>query len=166
MGCDIHLFVEYRRKENGATWLPFGKEFRLARDYEMFGRMAKGVRREPENGFAPRGVPSDMSWSAEHEHLMFIHDGEREESNYVTTADAAKYVASGESQYVTKYGKDKPNYVTHPDWHSHSWLTRLEFVKCIEHADYPAPDYKAVAAAMRSLENDGLETRVVFWFDN
>lgn len=165
MGCDIHLFVEYRQKENGARWQSFGKEFHLDRDYSMFGRMAR-VRRETEVGFAPRGLPVDVAYAVEHVNLCYIHDGEKEEDNYVTSAKAAEWVQSGCSKYVDRYNNGKNTYVTHPDWHSHSWLTLEEFEQCIECSKYKVSDYRAVATAMRSLESDGYQTRVVFFFDN
>ena len=55
-------------------------------------------------------------------------------------------------------------FVSHPDWHSHTWLSADEFEKAIQ--DLGNEKYRAALAAMRSFEADGLDARIVIWFDN
>jgi len=61
-------------------------------------------------------------------------------------------------------GMGTSTWVTQPDWHSHSWLTTAELIEVI--GEDIGPEYKAVIAAMQSLESSGHEARLVFWFDN
>lgn len=56
-------------------------------------------------------------------------------------------------------------FISHPDWHSHSWLTPEEFAQAINDIDV-TPDYVACLAAMMALHNRGWKSRIVFWFDN
>lgn len=76
MGCDIHMFKEKlvagrwmtadegwtevtRDEEEGGAkvkYLPWDKRF-TDRNYDLFGMLAKGVRREFDFSFEPRGLP-------------------------------------------------------------------------------------------------------------
>lgn len=49
--------------------------------------------------------------------------------------------------------------------HSFSWLTTAEFEEALSRVD-ALPEYRAVLAAMRTLEESGLPARLVFGFDN
>jgi hypothetical protein len=55
--------------------------------------------------------------------------------------------------------------IEHPDWHTPSWLTASELERCIDTEGY-VDEYKAILAAMKSLESSGNDVRLVFWFDN
>ena len=64
MGCDIHLFIEYRA--NTGTWLSLSRsEIEIPRDYDLFFSLANV--RAPENhpkklrNRQPRGLPGDLS---------------------------------------------------------------------------------------------------------
>ena len=59
MGCDIHLYIEYQKKGIN-DWKIFGDEFRLPRDYDMFGILAR-VRNKTKYSFKPKGIPTDFS---------------------------------------------------------------------------------------------------------
>lgn len=73
MGCDIHL---YREKKVNGVWETadkwsvdegYGKHIRYedcyykGRNYELFGILSKGVRRDIDFGIPGRGLPEDMS---------------------------------------------------------------------------------------------------------
>jgi hypothetical protein len=65
--------------------------------------------------------------------------------------------------YTTKY--------KHGDWgadaHTPSWLTTIEFEAAYGEAEgFRDPEIEAILAAMKSLEKNGRESRIVFWFDN
>lgn len=167
MGCDIHCYIEHRKKDYD-RWSLFGGRINPGRNYGLFGLLA-GVR--GGNAIIPvRGRPSDMSWGTESEDRCFIHDGEKEEANYVASGTAAKWVEQGYSRYIL--GRDdKPTWVTNPDWHTHSYCTPDEWEKCasavVSETDWGCdPEVWAMLAAMRELENRGHDARVVFWFDN
>lgn len=51
------------------------------------------------------------------------------------------------------------------DAHTASWLTFEEFYSAVGKAGQP-DDAVAVAAMLASLQKCGVESRVVFWFDN
>lgn len=178
MGCDIHCYVEYRKHQEvhdewSRYWSGFGGRINPGRNYEFFARLA-GVRGDwgdKDAIAAGRGLPDDVSWRASSDNLLTIKyspqpgiysDGE------VSPETAERWSKNG-SKYI--YLKDaagvqaeKPHAVTHPDWHSHSWATPTEFAKAARGCG--ACEYKALIAAMRSLERSGCEVRVVFWFDN
>jgi hypothetical protein len=74
MGCDIHFFKEAHVNGKWVTadeWTPFdygdddkGVEVKWEkrftdRNYNLFGLLSKGVRREHEFAFEPRGIPFD-----------------------------------------------------------------------------------------------------------
>lgn len=67
MGCDIHLSVEYRRK-NAKTnydynWSVFGAPaINYGRNYNLFARMNNNVRNDGSiDGYEERGLPTDVS---------------------------------------------------------------------------------------------------------
>lgn len=83
MGCDIHCYIEYRRKPVAAgdeeqEWDSFGGRINPGRNYELFGRLA-GVRQSlPSGGVKPRGLPSQVGYAAYSDFWLYIVDGERE----------------------------------------------------------------------------------------
>lgn len=174
MGCDIHLFAEYRHKDSSKryndTWHNFGDHFNLGRHYGIFAAMA-GVRsceNSPLMFAAPRGLPDNIGWRTNDAYWFYVCEEETDTSGWVSRAYAEKWVAENYSQWQT----DEKKRVADPDAHSMSWLTPEEFRHAVE---YVFPDgkemtdnaeYKALAAALFSLENQGYECRVVFWFDN
>jgi hypothetical protein len=167
MGCDIHCYVEFKEKDS-THWHAFGGRINPGRYYGIFTLMA-GVRgNESEAMFQPRGLPSDVASEARGDNQLFI--SVVKETNYVTPEQAEKWVESGSSKYVYANLSDdnKPAWVTHPNWHSHSWLTADEFSKVIEKAqkNCACVRYAAILAAMRTFEKAGYESRLVFWFDN
>lgn len=60
MGCDIHIYAEYKKKGSD-HWIGAGKLDR-SRNYDLFGVIA-GVRlyHEASQQFEPRGLPDDSS---------------------------------------------------------------------------------------------------------
>lgn len=171
MGCDIHACVEYKKKGEEVKWgwHSFGQQFRLNRDYWMFGLLAKGVRQEFPESFVERGLPSDLGFTALNDNRILITEDGQGDS--CTTLAKAELWAKGGCKI--EYNNDgKATWVTHPDWHSHSWLTTEEFKKALDihHAKaefkYYAIDYRCVLAAMEHFESSGYDCRIVFWFDN
>lgn len=169
MGCDIHCYVEHRDK-GSEHWYGFGGRINPGRNYQMFGLLA-GVR----GGTAlvePRGVPENMAYDARDDYWLFINRSGQPGDGETTPERAAKYVAEDGCEYVGHQTNGQPNWVTHPDWHSASWLTPDEFQKASDaaaEADAPyglSSEYYALIAAMREFEKRGEDARVVFWFDN
>lgn len=172
MGCDIHAFVEYRVR-NGQSdwekrWRPWGGQFRLLRYYEMFGALA-GVRCEQPHGLVPpRGFPSDPARESEDANTIYVIEDNQHpggDGHQIHRSKAEKWVVSGSSEWTDETKK----WVTHPDWHSHSWLTAEELAKAYKALSEPiesSPEYLAILDAMECFERQGYETRLVFWFDN
>lgn len=170
MGCDIHVYPEYRdAKQSREHWYGFGGRFNPGRDYEMFELLA-GVRgKETAALIEPRGVPENLSWQADDDYWMRVTDDKADsrESNEIAEADAQKYLGYGSIQHPTQ-----PKRISSPDWHTASWLTLAEYEAVLGQyvlahgTEFLSAEYPALAAALRSLESRGLETRIVFWFDN
>lgn len=179
MGCDIHMYVEYINKESkqrseqkGDTpyWMSFGGRFNPGRDYMMFGLLA-GVRYDSEKNLEPKGLPNDLGHTSMFDARLYITEDGRGE--HETTLENALRYNKNYGCKLYNGSNDKPTWVDHPDWHSHSWLTTKEFSKVLttysRHSDnWGVPlEYKALLSAMKTLEKSGkYEARVVFWFDN
>jgi len=181
MGCDIHTYVEYADWENedGPYWKNFTSNGG-SRDYLMFGILA-GVRAPTIQLFEPKGIPKgrlgyeteDDYWyriAPESSPALADHDG------WASMANAERWIEDGCS--TPDFRDGKLFRVSGPDWHSHSWLTREELEKAVDHyakivpEHYPAAEpkapaeWRAIVAAMRAFEDAGAKTRIVFWFDN
>jgi hypothetical protein len=133
MGCDIHLYIEYKSKKTefdgyDSGWQSFGKSINPGRNYAMFGLMAN-VRNCYSDGklpvlVEPRGMPEDAGYTATDDNRIYISETKSED--YVCMETAKRWVNSGSSKFIND--KDgNPTWVTQPDWHSHSWLTTSEF---------------------------------------
>jgi hypothetical protein len=170
MGCNIHLYVEYRpkKKEENFTplWRNFGGRINPGRNYLLFGIMSKGVRTDPSFSFDPKGTPEDMAYASLNDSRIFI--SESGEENYVPLERAKKYESYGCK--ITTDGDGKPIWVESPDWHSHSWLTTNEFEQAMDFYNkqnqWKEAEYEAVLCALKKFEELDNEARIVFWFDN
>jgi hypothetical protein len=165
MGCDIHLSIEYKKYDD---WWSFGlRNLHLDRNYTIFGLMAK-VREDFDDGFSPKGLPKDISWTTQDANLLFITDDEGEGC---CTLEKAKYYEDKCGCEII-YLKNKPTWVTHPDWHSHSWLTVSEFGEVLEKyrnkTDNVAIEYEVLWVILKRLVDfySHENVRIVFWFDN
>ena len=162
MGCDIHCYMEFRHKD-GKDWQDFGRRINPGRNYTLFGYLA-GVRGGPAL-VEPRGLPEGLAYYARNDASLYISD--HEDEGNVTPEMAANF-ASGGCEYINDRN-GKPWRVTHPDWHNHSWLTVGEFEAALammtEYRGY-LTEYLAVLAALKSLQENAGEARLVFWFDN
>lgn len=160
MGCDIHAYIEYR-KPRTEHWYGFGERINPGRNYAIFGRLA-GVRTDGPPVAPLRGLPKDVAHAVREDGFLFVtEDGAGDDC--CTLEEGRRW--SGDPNIKLH------DFVPHPDWHSHSWLTPDEFEKALQKAqgDYPdifEPEYQAVLDAMRSFERTGHEVRIVFWFDN
>lgn len=166
MGCDIHCYIEYKQAGREG-WSGFGGRINPGRHYGIFAKMA-----DVRNDYGitpiaqPRGLPEDASYRANDDNRLYITKSEGE--GFCSPESAERWVKSGASKYVNSHD-GKPAWVTHPDWHSHSWLTAQELENSLSDPKVEADDaieYRAVAAVLRFFENTGREARLVFWFDN
>lgn len=168
MGCDIHMYIEYSDKnpENSKkVWNNFGGEFG-ARNYELFCILADGIRGYHPKGLDIKGLPKDGLGDFTNDSLYFIIDPNGGIGT-ITLERAIEYNKLYGSEIIND-DSGNPFLVEIPNNHSHSWLTIKEFKKALKIfglKNVPI-EYKAILAAMESIENDGYEVRTVFWFDS
>ncbi len=167
MGCDIHCMIEHRDAD-GERWYSFAYNmFNPGRDYRMFALMAN-VRNSYDKItplYETKGVPDDMSCSTKNEMSLFITDSNTDKDGYCSKENAERWVYRGWSSWVNE------NRVTHPDWHSFSWLSKEEYEKVIYEygivANYQLDaSYYVIFAMLNEYEKRGRIARLVFWFDN
>ena len=68
MGCDIHCYIEYKKK-NDDHWRSFGGRINPGRNYTLFGVMA-GVRCDGLL-YPLRGFPEDAAFQAISDNHLF-----------------------------------------------------------------------------------------------
>ena len=164
MGCDIHCYIEYKHRDATTTrWSSFGGRINPGRDYQLFTLLA-GVQGENGPLYPVRGVPADLGYYAANDYWLYISDNCPDSEGSCSKESAHAYAIHG-----SHYSEDKSR-ISHPDWHSHSWLTTAEYGNSLDAYDrlpihYSLVEYRALLAAMRSLEGTH-DARMVFWFDN
>ena len=186
MGCDIHLMVEIRAKEDTemATRIPnrwydcgFRGEF-SSRIYGMFARMANVRSSGDGDGykvqFKPRGLPEDICWMTQREFFLNVIDDEHAVDwgdRYCSPENAERWTKKGYSKWVN----EEHTTITDPDYHSSSWLTPSELRQCFddcfknEDGTYKGDyiEWLGLVSLCEGIESDGIhECRVVFCFDN
>lgn len=160
------MYVEIKDKQND-HWRPFGKKINPGRVYGMFAKLA-----DVRNGWnitpicPPRGVPNEMAYEAWSDYHLYVTDDPDDNDAHCSKDQAEKWVSRGSS----KYARDNA-FVTNPDWHSASWLTPDEYEKAINELwensfNRASIEYVAVLDLLRSFERQGMDARIVFWFDN
>jgi len=124
MGCDIHCYIEFKKPKSD-SWKDFGGRINPGRNYSMFGAMA-GVRVDDIPHLEPKGVTDDMAYASSGDYWLFVTDSKNDSEGYCSVEQAERWLKSG---CVLKYPENHiiNNYVSHPDWHSHSSLTTNEF---------------------------------------
>lgn len=134
------------------------------RDYRLFGQLA-GVR-GGDPIYPARGLPEKLGYEADGDWWLYlVDDGKDLSEGMATRSSAAGWVAGGSSVY-RKNTDGFDTWVSDPDAHTPSWLSWQEFRRCVLAVPDCDAKWRAVVAAMGSMENEGFETRVVFWFDN
>jgi len=97
MGCDIHLYIEYKSKDGyDPAWQGFGGNINPGRNYAMFALMAD-VRNYYSDGKLPvlverRGMPDDAGYTATDDNRIYISETKSED--YVSMETANQAVAS------------------------------------------------------------------------
>jgi hypothetical protein len=174
MGCDIHGYIDYLTEgfkgETEKRACDFAK-VDINRNYLLFSVLA-GVRNY-DNLIPlskPKGLPELVSYTVESDNTIYITENSTDDDDYTTPEQAERWVKNGSSTYY------KNHWVTHPDWHSHSWLNLEEMRQLREKylevgknyewvKEFPVP-MEAVIGAMEALSKAGKEPRFIFWFDN
>lgn len=168
MGCDIHVYTEY--SEDGTNWYGFGGRINPGRDYGMFGIIA-GLRTGDEPLYPLKGLPADAGWEAGRDAHLIINDEYADDDGYCSTANAEQWAKHGETIILNPHN-GKPWRVTHPDWHSHTWLSREEYEEVLREYQRRYPSEKVgtewwgLLGAMAMMAGTGAQVRLVIWFDN
>ena len=157
-----------RRGEEGRYWQSFGGRINPGRNYNIFGMIA-GVRSNDEPMFPVRGEPENMSFLAAWDAYLYVTDGDEGEGS-CTRKNAESWITAGYATGVYDTS-GKLTKVSHPDWHSQTWLTSEEFGQLLDSARKKhvgfGIQWDALRAAMKALEDGGdNDVRVVIWFDN
>ena len=192
MGCDIHVYLEYTNKEElekyqrgekrdihgnpvKPYWRDFGGRINPGRNYWMFGFLSKGVRSNFSDGLPAKGLPefNERGYHSRNDSVCYISDKESSDGESVTLETAMKWAEYGSKLYNNSNGQ--PQWVDHPDWHSHTWLTTEEYERAINtykeycksagEIDNPI-EYVALLSAMKTFDENGYVARLIVWFDN
>lgn len=187
MGCDIHLFKE--KKVNG-QWVTAddwsNEEGELYcessnysdRNYNLFGFLSKGVRRNHEKSFNAKGMPSDAS--DEVKKCCESWGGDGHSHNYLTMEElksASRMVKHDKMKISGKMHLDqwlivqdeakKPN----PDWmviYPYCQATNnpeyVDFTIDVPMSFIMGDDIDEIIAGFDGIESE--DFRIVFWFDN
>lgn len=129
MGCDIHCYIEYKRKDRD-NWSDFGGRINPGRNYWMFGAMG-GVRADHIPFIEPRGWPDECASASFSDNTIYISETQTEDTSgsgdeyYYSRKHADECVAKGYCQFASRGAGH--HWVTNSDHHSHSWLTSDEF---------------------------------------
>jgi hypothetical protein len=162
------MYVEYKSKKEITNWSSFGSKINPGRNYWMFGFLCKGVRINFTDGFMAKGMPSDAGYASKSDNHIYISDSDEEGT--CTLETAIRY--RNNNHCKIEYNEEGAAvFVSHPDWHSHTWLTLREYSKAIKlynnkDGSTPEPEYEAVLSAMKKLASFNYDVRIVFFFDN
>jgi hypothetical protein len=162
MGCDIHCIIEYKHREShDKSWDSFGFDsINPGRNYEWFANLA-GVRGNPKDeeplasGF---GLPSDASFATKCKTTVYVNDENR--------ASVEQWIKAGHVKWVdwSTDLSDKPNRVTHPDYHTYGWCDVKAWKKSVRGTKNL--QIKCMNGIIDTLVKNDCDVRVVFWFDN
>lgn len=193
MGCDIHLYKE--KKVNGKwvtadEWapcddgdddkgieVPWENRF-TGRNYELFGLLSKGVRREHPFSIEARGLPADASpevreesegWGVDghsHSHLTL-----QELKDLHETVKAGKILIKG-MKSASELAELKESIANgSPDWNKLfpycGWTNipgHVEFELDVPADFYVGESLKEIIDSFNGIDGD--DHRIVFFFDN
>ena len=155
MGCDIHLFKEYRSSDiQDNNWISYdhwhshgGKEMGRnfdnsapSRNYAAFGMLAEGVRGEYPYSVECKGLPDDVTYLVDNEHKGWGVDAHS--ATYFTEVELNKLLIK-----LSIMNEDNSDVSRQKDYLNHmiQYMNKVLFEFCIEHH---------------------AEKRIIFWFDN
>ena len=134
MGCDIHAYIDYDYRQNDdGKWIAMNWVSDAGiggRNYTLFALMA-GVRYDPRTDkdftplFQPRGLPESTSWDVKEAYCLHVSDEDwaQDADGYCTTEQAQKWTTPDGWAAPSVWMDEGHTVISHPDWHSVSWLT-------------------------------------------
>lgn len=191
MGCDIHMYREAFRDGKWVAvdnWTPCSydesrievkwSELFTDRNYDLFGFLCKGVRRDFDVAFEPRGLPISMSdeVSSEagdmgrdgHSHsylsLRDLKDG-REYLKGSKTKISGMKDAESYAVFMDSINSEFPDYsLLYPYCQWSSNASYIQFEVEIPSIEIMGDAFDRIIGMFDGVE--GEDHRVVFWFDN
>lgn len=179
MGCDLHRYVEY--KGTGDNWSSTPISGLGKRNYDWFGFICKGVRRDhdPEEYHVhePIGFPDDAGLVSFHD--FFIPENENKNKSWYGKLE--QYLKRGK-RYSLATGKEE-DFIQHPDYYGATYIYLDEFLELLDSfKKFLKKEYSeeitaktdinnwtveldAIADYMKAYEKQGFKTRIVYWFD-
>lgn len=194
MGCDIHLYREKKvddKWQSADEWerpswaegddelhIKFDKLAYIGRNYELFGALSKGVRRDVSFAFEPRGVPFNMSpevsqsfesWDSDgHSHsYLYLHEL-REFADFLNT----QTICIEGMKDVKQLAELRASIASgNPDWDklfpycaATNSPGHVDFEMDVPASYYIGRELKQIIDSFNGI--DGENHRIVFWFDN
>jgi hypothetical protein len=152
MGCDIHEYIEFQRDGRwhyaAPTKTAADDHYWFSRNYVLFSLLTNAEIRLNDaefRGYAPypRGLPDDVSQPVFQRNVLKIVADQTAYDQLERLSDndesCSRPVLSEAIERYRKYGSQQVDYIdgcvhvtsdgqwlTHPDWHSHSWLDLSE----------------------------------------
>ena len=164
MGADIHLVVECADAEDFLQ--PRGIAlFEWPRQTDLFVAISGlwgGLALIPARGF-----PKPASFLAYKEYGVQVVKSDDVDAMLafpsILEDEALEAIEKGQSQFLPHL----KGFISNPAWSLPSWLTRKEFLNCVEHCGIEQLSLEADATItmMEFIENAGYHARMVFWFD-
>ncbi len=200
MGTDIHLFLETDYSDESPAFgssagiRSFAKaELFVRRNYGVFDALAGTRSRsvghvdECRRLFPSRGIPEPVSDAVYYRYFRLVNVANYADIAYdaeslshwvwpsVSPSAAEEWIKAGLSHYAPERCNlvDRPARprVSHPDWHSSSWLFPDEMSRALEYASVKLTDSDwefqlvlRLASEIEANRGDG-RVRFVFWFD-
>lgn len=192
MGTDIHAFVEHCHAQGGEPFSDPDRiysfnagEFRISQDYDLFNALGDGrnysldeAARDQPALFSPRGLPQHISEEVANRYYHFVDNRGFTITTWpalptVTRQEAEQWVAENRAQYGKSLRSTREiRRVSHPYWHSASWLTLQEIYQSLDsyniQFDQLPLEFQIVVDIMKQFEQElgQGKTRLVFWFDS
>lgn len=174
MGCDIHMFAEYKSKDS-VNWrfLDCGNPL-MDRHYDLFGLFAPYGRTEyPEDidiVHEPNGIPDNISDPLMREYTLKIDD-EGYQKGWEHTIDSDWVL---KNQEYVKYYKNMPDRIIDTKWYSESCITLEEYKAILDFYKSDENPYKGNYAIcwdafynhVKTYQDAGYDVRIIYWFDN
>ncbi len=186
MGCDIHRYLEYKDK-NADHWYSTPISGQGFQNYALFGFLEEGVREihNPEKYYIhePVGLPEDIGFHAKHDFYLTVNDeyASKEYEKCITKEKAEKYITDWPYLKVIKNKDDEIEKIQDPNWYGMTYIDLEEFDKIIESykkylikeedipekfIDFYIIEIMATYNYMKTYNDCGYQTRIVYWFDS
>lgn len=172
MGCDIHGWIELRRKDNG-EWISAAR-VTGDRNYSWFSIIASVRGGDPESAIAyPRGVPSNASYAVKQDHKEWCGDAHSE--TFITVAE----IGEAWRRFVDNAGSTETgelqSALAAASGNAVSYRDKIRNLKCAESVYDFLPEHSNIWE-FASIDEDLNPTlyedkwyddlRMVVWFDN